>query len=199
MTLCIHLIRRKKTLKAHILQVLGYGPIFQLLSKFIYPPRVKRVSRDYREISADARKRRIHGTMSEPVDILRPASRMRLQSHGTPGSSVRSSLATSSGRFCLSLLSIVPGDFPGSVSLSSFLSFLFSPPLTSSFSSARRASLIFKFADAFLRRFAPEFPGERGRISGSRGKTMILREKKISREAIDARFGRICLEGNERK
>lgn len=161
LTLCIHLIRRKKTLKTHILQVLAYGPIFQLLSKFTYPPRVKRGSRDYREIYLPmSENEESTGQERDNVgagDILRPASRMRLQSHGTPGSSVRSSLATRPGRFRLSLLSIVPGDFPSSVSF--FLSFSFSLPLTSSFSVGASSERDFQICRRVSASPRPEFPG----------------------------------------
>lgn len=74
------------------------------------------------------------GHNREPATCLCPASRMRLQSHGTPGSSVRSSLATRPGRFSLAPLDRPSGlrrlFFP--LFLSLCLSFSFSFTIFSS-------------------------------------------------------------------
>lgn len=105
---------------------------------------------------------------------LRPASRMRLQSHGTPGSS---QCARHSRRVRDDSVSRSSRSSPGtSPALSLFLSFLlvFSSSCFLLLSSARRASVIFKFADAFLASLAIRIPdplGGEGRISGSRRKT----------------------------
>lgn len=88
-----------------------------------------------REVWGFPRWRDRAGHNREPATCLRPASRMRLQSHGTPGSSVRSSLATRSGRFSLAPLDRPSGlrrlsfslpPFPPSLPLSVFLSLLLS-------------------------------------------------------------------------
>lgn len=97
-------------------------------SEHVHP----RVSRAHPEVwrSANVRDPRWRdkaGHNREPATCLRPASRMRLQSHGTPGSSVRSSLATRPGRFSLAPLDRPSGLRRLSFSLSlSFLSFLLS-------------------------------------------------------------------------